>query len=139
MDNPLLAPDLLEAGNFILTPHVAWSSREAMQTLADQLIDNIEAFAAGEAQPGGLKRRAGAAPIGDDGAPSRRGRDLHSRPPRRSASSGIAAGPCMTQAGTLWMQAALPASITRRATGMPACRSIAVTMVCVPAYYAVAY
>ncbi len=46
--NPLLAPDLLEAGNFILTPHVAWSSREAMQTLADQLIDNIEAFVAGE-------------------------------------------------------------------------------------------
>ena len=46
--NPLLAPDLLDAGNFILTPHVAWSSREAMQTLADQLIDNIEAFARGE-------------------------------------------------------------------------------------------
>lgn len=45
--NPLLAADLLEAGNFILTPHVAWSSREAMQTLADQLIDNIEAFVAG--------------------------------------------------------------------------------------------
>ena len=30
--------------NFILTPHVAWASREAMQGLADQLIDNIEAF-----------------------------------------------------------------------------------------------
>jgi glycerate dehydrogenase len=39
--NPLLEPDL---PNFILTPHVAWASREAMQTLADQLIDNIEAF-----------------------------------------------------------------------------------------------
>ena len=49
-DNPLLAPDLLDAGNFILTPHVAWSSREAMQALADQLIGNIEAFAAGEAR-----------------------------------------------------------------------------------------
>ncbi len=47
--NPLLAPDLLDADNFILTPHVAWSSREAMQTLADQLIDNIEAFVAGAA------------------------------------------------------------------------------------------
>ena len=46
--HPLLAPDLLAAGNFILTPHVAWSSREAMQALADQLIDNIEAFAAGQ-------------------------------------------------------------------------------------------
>lgn len=42
--NPLLD---LELPNFILTPHVAWSSREAMQTLADQLVDNIEAFVAG--------------------------------------------------------------------------------------------
>ncbi len=42
--NPLLE---LELPNFILTPHVAWSSREAMQTLADQLVDNIEAFMAG--------------------------------------------------------------------------------------------
>jgi glycerate dehydrogenase len=42
--NPLLAPDI---PNLILTPHVAWASREAMQALADQVIDNIEAFAAG--------------------------------------------------------------------------------------------
>jgi len=42
--NPLLDLDL---PNFILTPHVAWGSREAMQTLADQLVDNIEAFVAG--------------------------------------------------------------------------------------------
>lgn len=42
--NPLLTLDL---PNFILTPHVAWSSREAMQTLADQIVDNIEAFVAG--------------------------------------------------------------------------------------------
>ena len=46
-DQPLLAPDLLALPNFLLTPHVAWSSRPAMQVLADQLIDNIEAFAAG--------------------------------------------------------------------------------------------
>lgn len=39
-DNPLLKLDL---PNLIVTPHVAWASREAMQTLADQLIDNIEA------------------------------------------------------------------------------------------------
>jgi glycerate dehydrogenase len=45
--NPLLELDL---PNFILTPHVAWSSREAMQTLADQLVDNIEAFVAGSPQ-----------------------------------------------------------------------------------------
>ncbi len=43
----LLAPELLALPNFLLTPHVAWSSRPAMQALADQLIDNIEAFAAG--------------------------------------------------------------------------------------------
>ncbi len=44
-DSPLL--ELLDLPNFILTPHVAWAGREAMQTLADQLIDNIEAFVAG--------------------------------------------------------------------------------------------
>jgi glycerate dehydrogenase len=37
----------LHQPNFILTPHVAWASMQAMQVLADQLIDNIEAFAAG--------------------------------------------------------------------------------------------
>jgi glycerate dehydrogenase len=43
--NPLLE---LNRPNFLLTPHVAWSSREAMQALADQLLDNIEAFVRGE-------------------------------------------------------------------------------------------
>lgn len=43
----LLAPALLALPNFLLTPHVAWSSRTAMQVLADQLIDNIEAYVAG--------------------------------------------------------------------------------------------
>jgi len=45
--HPLLDLDL---PNFILTPHIAWSGREAMQVLADQLIANIEAYAAGSAQ-----------------------------------------------------------------------------------------
>ena len=42
--NPLLDLDL---PNFLLTPHVAWSSREAMQALAAQVVDNIDAFVAG--------------------------------------------------------------------------------------------
>jgi len=40
---------LLERPNFILTPHVAWASHEAIQTLVDQLIDNVENFVAGNA------------------------------------------------------------------------------------------
>jgi glycerate dehydrogenase len=36
--------------NLMVTPHNAWASREAMQTLADQLIDNLEAFMRGEPQ-----------------------------------------------------------------------------------------
>lgn len=38
----------LRLPNFILTPHVAWASTQAMQILADQLVDNVEAFAAGK-------------------------------------------------------------------------------------------
>ncbi|MGE5027412.1 MAG: D-2-hydroxyacid dehydrogenase [Betaproteobacteria bacterium] len=45
--NPLLDTDL---PNLIVTPHIAWASREAMQILADQLIENIEAFVRGEPQ-----------------------------------------------------------------------------------------
>ena len=44
-DHPLMR--LLKLPNFILTPHTAWASEEAMQSLADQLIDNVEAFWAG--------------------------------------------------------------------------------------------
>lgn len=36
--------------NLIVTPHVAWASKEAMQILADQLVDNVEAFVAGKPQ-----------------------------------------------------------------------------------------
>ena len=43
--NPLIEVDL---PNLIVTPHNAWASRQAMQTLADQLIDNLEAFVRGE-------------------------------------------------------------------------------------------
>ncbi len=41
-DHPFMA--LLERPDFLLTPHVAWASDEAVQALADQLIDNVEAF-----------------------------------------------------------------------------------------------
>ena len=40
----------LRRPNFILTPHVAWASDGAMQFLADQLIDNIDAWVAGKPQ-----------------------------------------------------------------------------------------
>ena len=36
--------------NFILTPHVAWASDGAMQFLADQLVDNIDAWVSGKPQ-----------------------------------------------------------------------------------------
>ncbi len=44
-DSPLM--QLLDRPNFILTPHIAWASREAIQALADQVIDLIEAFHSG--------------------------------------------------------------------------------------------
>lgn len=44
-DHPFMK--LLSLPNFILTPHVAWASHEAIQALADQLVDNIDAFARG--------------------------------------------------------------------------------------------
>src|SRR5688572_4646649 len=45
--NPLLDADL---PNLIVTPHNAWASKQAMQTLGSQLIDNLEAFVRGEPQ-----------------------------------------------------------------------------------------
>ena len=41
-DHPYI--QLLSRPNFILTPHIAWASTEAMQTLSDQMIENIENF-----------------------------------------------------------------------------------------------
>ena len=42
--NPLLDLDL---PNLLITPHVAWAGREAMQALGEQLIRVLEAFVAG--------------------------------------------------------------------------------------------
>jgi glycerate dehydrogenase len=43
--NPLVAVRL---PNLIITPHNAWASQQAMQTLANQLVDNLEAFVRGK-------------------------------------------------------------------------------------------
>lgn len=43
--NPLLNPDI---PNLIVTPHIAWASREARQRLIDGATANIQAFLAGE-------------------------------------------------------------------------------------------
>lgn len=45
MDSAIMK--LAELPNVIVTPHVAWASVGGMQTLCDQLIDNIEAFVDG--------------------------------------------------------------------------------------------
>jgi glycerate dehydrogenase len=46
-DSPLLADDI---PNLIVTPHIAWASRESRQRLTDQLEQNIRAFLAGKPQ-----------------------------------------------------------------------------------------
>jgi glycerate dehydrogenase len=43
--NPLLAADI---PNLLLTPHIAWASRESRQRLLDEIAENIRAFSAGE-------------------------------------------------------------------------------------------
>ncbi len=58
-DNPLLS--ILDRPNVIVTPHVAWASEKAMQTLWNQLISHMENFYEGTpsnavGQTGSLKR-----------------------------------------------------------------------------------
>ncbi|NIA02708.1 MAG: glycerate dehydrogenase, partial [Planctomycetia bacterium] len=43
--NPLLTNDL---PNLIITPHIAWASRQSRQRLVDQIADNIRSYLAGE-------------------------------------------------------------------------------------------
>jgi glycerate dehydrogenase len=43
--NPLLEANL---PNLIITPHIAWASKEARQRLIDQTVENIQAFKAGK-------------------------------------------------------------------------------------------
>lgn len=46
--SPLL--EIADLSNVIITPHNAWGSEQALQTLADTLVDNIEAFINGTPQ-----------------------------------------------------------------------------------------
>jgi glycerate dehydrogenase len=50
--NPLLTAGRPSARrpNLIVTPHIGWASDQAMQSLAEQLIDNIERWVAGKPQ-----------------------------------------------------------------------------------------
>jgi len=43
--NPLLD---IQLPNLIVTPHIAWTSRQAQEILAEEVVKNIEAFAAGK-------------------------------------------------------------------------------------------
>ncbi len=45
-DSPLMR--IAGRPNVLLTPHIAWASDEAQQALADQLVDVIEKFVAGQ-------------------------------------------------------------------------------------------
>jgi glycerate dehydrogenase len=40
----------IQLPNLLVTPHIAWASVEAMQMLADYLIDNLESFISGSPQ-----------------------------------------------------------------------------------------
>jgi len=44
-DHPLIAAGL---PNLIVTPHIAWASRQAQQRLADEVVENISAYFRGE-------------------------------------------------------------------------------------------
>lgn len=59
-NHPLV--QLLDLPNFILTPHVAWASEQAVQGLADQLVDNIEAFHRGAPRNTVCPRKASTQP-----------------------------------------------------------------------------
>jgi glycerate dehydrogenase len=44
-DHPLLSANL---PNLLVTPHIAWASRQAQQRMADEVVENIAAFLRGE-------------------------------------------------------------------------------------------
>jgi len=44
-DHPLLSTNI---PNLLVTPHIAWASRQAQQRMADEVVENIAAFLRGE-------------------------------------------------------------------------------------------
>ncbi|MHB8348041.1 MAG: D-2-hydroxyacid dehydrogenase [Acidiferrobacterales bacterium] len=46
-DHPLISAGL---PNLLITPHIAWASRQAQQRLADEVVENIAAFFRGESR-----------------------------------------------------------------------------------------
>jgi glycerate dehydrogenase len=44
-EHPLLTANL---PNLLVTPHIAWASRQAQQRMADEVVENIAAFLRGE-------------------------------------------------------------------------------------------
>ncbi len=46
-DHPLLSANI---PNLLVTPHIAWASRQAQQQLADEVVENIAAFLLGESR-----------------------------------------------------------------------------------------
>lgn len=53
-DDPLFA--LIDRPDFILNPHVAWSSEDAMQGLINQAVDNIAQFVEGKSPEAAVRR-----------------------------------------------------------------------------------
>jgi glycerate dehydrogenase len=47
---PLASNPLLSARNCIVTPHIAWATREARKRLLDLAVDNVRSFLAGQTQ-----------------------------------------------------------------------------------------
>jgi glycerate dehydrogenase len=50
VEPPLAGNPLLSARNCIVTPHIAWATREARARLMDSALDNLRAFLAGKPQ-----------------------------------------------------------------------------------------
>jgi glycerate dehydrogenase len=50
VEPPAAENPLLSARNCLVTPHMAWATREARSRLMDLVVENVEAFAAGKAR-----------------------------------------------------------------------------------------